>query len=50
VELREALAGVVPMQTEDDGALTVRHDGTVASLRVEAGQSVGAGDLVATIA
>lgn len=33
MQLREALAGVVPVQTEEDGALTVRHDGTVASLR-----------------
>lgn len=33
VQLCEILAGVLPVQAEDDGALTVRHDGTVASLR-----------------
>ncbi len=27
------LAQVIPVQVEEDGALTVRHDGTVASLR-----------------
>jgi hypothetical protein len=32
--LRGALDGVLPLQEEDDGALTVRHDGTLASLRV----------------
>ena len=32
--LREALDGILPLQEEDDGALTVRHDGTLASLRV----------------
>lgn len=31
--LADVLAGVIPVQIEDDGALTVRHDGTVASLR-----------------
>ena len=28
-----ALAAVMPVETTDDGAITVRHDGTVASLR-----------------
>src|SRR5512139_2755489 len=28
------LEGVVPIRREDDGALTVQHDGTLASLRV----------------
>lgn len=32
--LGEVLAAVLSVETEDDGALTVRHDGTVASLRV----------------
>lgn len=32
-QLRQALSVVLPVHTEDDGALTVRHDGTVASLR-----------------
>jgi hypothetical protein len=32
--LKSALEGVVPVVEEDDGALTVRHDGTLASLRV----------------
>ncbi len=32
--LKSVLAGVVPLSEEDDGALTVRHDGTLASLRV----------------
>jgi hypothetical protein len=32
--LGEVLAAVMSVETEDDGALTVRHDGTVASLRV----------------
>lgn len=31
--LAEILAPVMPVAAEDDGALTVRHDGTVASLR-----------------
>lgn len=31
--LAEILEEVMPVQIEDDGALTVRHDGTVASLR-----------------
>jgi len=32
--LRSALEGVVAVTEEDDGALTVQHDGTLASLRV----------------
>jgi hypothetical protein len=32
--LRRVLDGVVPVREEDDGALTVSHDGTLASLRV----------------
>lgn len=32
--LRDVLGSVVPVTEEDDGALTVRHDGTLASLRV----------------
>jgi hypothetical protein len=32
--LRDVLDGVVPVTEEDDGALTVSHDGTLASLRV----------------
>jgi len=32
--LRKVLDGVVPVLEEDDGALTVSHDGTLASLRV----------------
>ncbi|MDT5093070.1 MAG: hypothetical protein QOH60_2433 [Mycobacterium sp.] len=32
--LKAALDGVVPLTEEDDGALTVQHDGTLASLRV----------------
>lgn len=32
--LKAALDGVVPITEEDDGALTVQHDGTLASLRV----------------
>ena len=32
--LKAVLDGVVPITEEDDGALTVRHDGTLASLRV----------------
>ena len=28
------LSEVLPLQEESDGALTVRHDGTIASLRV----------------
>jgi hypothetical protein len=31
--LADVLAQVMPVQVEPDGALTVRHDGTVASLR-----------------
>ncbi|MEI6254908.1 MAG: hypothetical protein WCP30_19115 [Mycobacteriaceae bacterium] len=31
--LADVLAQVIPVQIEEDGALTVRHDGTVASLR-----------------
>lgn len=31
--LVDVLAQVMPVQVEDDGALTVRHDGTVASVR-----------------
>jgi hypothetical protein len=33
-QLKTALECVVPLTEEDDGALTVRHDGTLASLRV----------------
>jgi hypothetical protein len=33
MRLAEILAGVLPVTTEDDGALTVRHEGTYASLR-----------------
>jgi hypothetical protein len=33
-QLKAALDGVVPVTEEDDGALTVRHNGTLASLRV----------------
>jgi hypothetical protein len=32
--LKAVLDGVLPMTEEDDGALTVQHDGTLASLRV----------------
>jgi hypothetical protein len=32
--LKGVLDGVVPLTEEDDGALTVQHDGTLASLRV----------------
>ena len=32
-KLADVLGQVVSVQTEDDGALTVRHDGTAASLR-----------------
>lgn len=32
--LRTVLEGVVPVTEEEDGALTVQHDGTLASLRV----------------
>jgi hypothetical protein len=32
--LLTALSEVLPVQEESDGALTVRHDGTIASLRV----------------
>jgi hypothetical protein len=32
--LKGVLNSVVPVTEEDDGALTVRHDGTLASLRV----------------
>ena len=31
--LAEVLAPVLAVRVEDDGALTVEHDGTVASLR-----------------
>jgi hypothetical protein len=34
--LFDVLDGVVPIGREDDGALTVQHDGTLASLRVVA--------------
>lgn len=34
--LRSALDGVLPYEAEDDGALTVHHDHTFASLRVVA--------------
>ena len=33
-DLKDVLDGVVPVHEEDDGALTVQHDGTLASLRV----------------
>lgn len=33
MELAEILAGVTAVEADPDGALTVRHDGTVASLR-----------------
>jgi hypothetical protein len=33
VHLADILGQVLPVQSEDDGALTVRHDGTLASLR-----------------
>jgi hypothetical protein len=33
VTLADLLAQVMPVQVEDDGALTVRHDGSFASLR-----------------
>ena len=33
VGLAEVLAAALPVETDADGALTVRHDGTVASLR-----------------
>jgi hypothetical protein len=33
-QLKAVLDGVVPVTEEDDGALTVQHDGTLASLRV----------------
>lgn len=36
IDLAGVLAGVLPVQVEDDGALTVRHDGTAASLRTVA--------------
>jgi hypothetical protein len=32
--LKDVLKSAVPVTEEDDGALTVRHDGTLASLRV----------------
>lgn len=32
--LGDVLAAVMSVETEDDGSLTVRHEGTVASLRV----------------
>lgn len=31
--IADVLGAVLPVQIEDDGAVTVRHDGTVASLR-----------------
>lgn len=31
--MAEVLATVLPVEAEDDGALTIRHDGTIASLR-----------------
>lgn len=31
--IADALAAVLTVESEDDGALTIRHDGTVASLR-----------------
>lgn len=31
--IADVLGAVLPLQIEDDGAVTVRHDGTVASLR-----------------
>ena len=34
--LGDVLAAVMSVDTEDDGSLTVRHDGTVASVRVVA--------------
>ena len=34
--LGDILAAVMSVDTEDDGSLTVRHDGTVASVRVVA--------------
>ncbi|MFM9035437.1 MAG: hypothetical protein ACKOQ4_14350 [Mycobacterium sp.] len=34
MRLADALGEVMPVRIEDDGALTVRHDGTVASLRL----------------
>jgi hypothetical protein len=33
-QLLTVLSEVVPLEEESDGALTVRHDGTIASLRV----------------
>jgi hypothetical protein len=33
MNLADVLAEVMPVETADDGALTVRHNGTVASLR-----------------
>ena len=33
MKLADVLGQVLSVQTEDDGALTVRHDGTAASLR-----------------
>ena len=33
VQLHEALAGILSVQAEDDGSLTIRHGGTAASLR-----------------
>lgn len=32
--LADVLAGVLRLEADEDGALTVRHDGTVASLRI----------------
>ena len=33
-DLKDVLDGVVPVHEEDDGGLTIQHDGTFASLRV----------------
>jgi hypothetical protein len=33
MELADVLAPVMPVEVEDDGAITIRHDGTFASLR-----------------
>ena len=34
--LAAVLGEIMPLQREDDGALTLHHDGTIASLRVVA--------------
>lgn len=36
MDLADALAGAVTLQSEDDGSLTIRHEGTAASLRTVA--------------